>query len=199
MADSDPTLRDIKVFPRNLTARADEIVRGNSASTRPDSGVDNCYPGLEFDQRNLDRRFFPGLRLSFHRGDGALVDEIGADFADLRDQDLPLWLWTVVGFTTQDQESPPSSRATASTGCRSGAAYMTCYPVGSPSSSDRNLESSLNRRKPRLTAWARPGATGTRAFGATQKARFPGSYLPQTGLPTSTRVGSSMTSTSRES
>lgn len=107
MADSDPTLRDIKVFPRNLTARADEIVRGNSASTRPDSGVDNCYPGLEFDQRNLDRRFFPGLRLSFHRGDGALVDEIGADFADLRDQDLPLWLWTVVGFTTQDQESPP--------------------------------------------------------------------------------------------
>jgi len=50
---------DWKIFPRNLTAKADYIVRGNSSGTRPESGVDNCYPGLEFDQRNLDKSFFP--------------------------------------------------------------------------------------------------------------------------------------------
>ena len=47
-----------KIFPRNLTARADYLVRGNPSNTRLESGVDNCYPGLEFDQRNLDKAFF---------------------------------------------------------------------------------------------------------------------------------------------
>jgi len=54
-----------KIFPRNLTARADYRVPGNPASTRLESGVGNCYPGLEFDHRNLDRRFFPGLVFEF--------------------------------------------------------------------------------------------------------------------------------------
>ena len=70
----DPT--QFKLFPRNLTARADALVRGNPASTRPESGVDNCYPGLEFDQRNLDKAFFPGLVFEFHRPDGAILHEI---------------------------------------------------------------------------------------------------------------------------
>jgi rubrerythrin len=30
-----------------------------------ESGVSNCYPGLEYDHRNLDRRFFPGLVFEF--------------------------------------------------------------------------------------------------------------------------------------
>ena len=51
----------MKVFPRNLTARADRVVAGNPASTRLESGVANCFPGLEFDVRMLDTRFFPGL------------------------------------------------------------------------------------------------------------------------------------------
>ena len=51
----------MKVFPRNLTARADRVVPGNPASTRLESGVANCFPGLEFDVRMLDTRFFPGL------------------------------------------------------------------------------------------------------------------------------------------
>lgn len=54
-----------KIFPRNLTARADRQVVGNPATTRLESGVGNCYPGLEFDQRNLDRRFFAGLVFEF--------------------------------------------------------------------------------------------------------------------------------------
>jgi ferritin-like protein len=54
-----------KVFPRNLTARASVQVIGNPVTTRLESGVGNCFPGLEFDHRNLDRRFFPGLVLEF--------------------------------------------------------------------------------------------------------------------------------------
>jgi hypothetical protein len=54
-----------KIFPRNLTARSEKLVVGNPVTTRLESGVGNCYPGLEFDQRNLDRRFFPGLMFEF--------------------------------------------------------------------------------------------------------------------------------------
>lgn len=62
-----------KVIPRNLTALADIVVEGNPVSSRLETGVDNCYPGLEFDQRNLDKRFFPGLVFEFHRDDGAIL------------------------------------------------------------------------------------------------------------------------------
>jgi hypothetical protein len=60
-----------RIFPRNLTARAAHAVRGNPASARPESGVDNTHPGLEFDQRNLDQSFFPGLRFEFQFQTGA--------------------------------------------------------------------------------------------------------------------------------
>ena len=55
----------IKLFPRNLTARADYLVKGNPVSTRPESGVGNTCPGLEFDERALDKFFFPGLTIEF--------------------------------------------------------------------------------------------------------------------------------------
>src|ERR1700751_614694 len=54
-----------KIFPRNLTARASVEVIGNPVTTRLESAVGNCFPGLEFDHRNLDRRFFPGLIVEF--------------------------------------------------------------------------------------------------------------------------------------
>jgi hypothetical protein len=57
-----------KIFPRNLTARARlaaERVVGNPVNTRFESGVANCFPGLEFDIRALDTRFFPGLLFRF--------------------------------------------------------------------------------------------------------------------------------------
>lgn len=50
-----------RVKPRNLTARAAYKVPGNPDNTRLDGSVGNCFPGLEMDVRNLDRRFFPGL------------------------------------------------------------------------------------------------------------------------------------------
>ena len=42
-----------------------EPVLGNPVSTLMDSGVGNCFPGLEFDLRQLDVRFFPGLVFEF--------------------------------------------------------------------------------------------------------------------------------------
>jgi len=59
------------IFPRNLTARADMPIAGNPVNTRLEGGVGNCYPGLEFDHRNLDRRFFPGLVIEFISQDDA--------------------------------------------------------------------------------------------------------------------------------
>ena len=41
------------------------MTAGNPISTRLESGVGNCFPGLEFDIRNLERRFFPFLEVEF--------------------------------------------------------------------------------------------------------------------------------------
>ncbi|WP_414583034.1 hypothetical protein [Scytonema sp. PCC 10023] len=112
--DSDhPTQR--KIFPRNLTAKADYIVRGNPTNTRLESGVDNCYPGLEFDQRNLDQAFFPGLIFEYHRDDGAILREILPDSAPAQagltaaNNQSPLYLGILVGRTTasQSEQQPP--------------------------------------------------------------------------------------------
>jgi hypothetical protein len=62
----------IKLIPRNVAAlrrgqdptRAVRLVPGNPVSTRLESGVGNCFPGLECDLRNLERRFFPFLEVN---------------------------------------------------------------------------------------------------------------------------------------
>jgi hypothetical protein len=77
----------IKLFPRNLTARAEYLVPGNPVVSRPESGADNAHPGLEFDQRNLDRVFFPGLLFDFQFGAGARLSDVRAPWADCRDAD----------------------------------------------------------------------------------------------------------------
>jgi hypothetical protein len=61
----------IRLIPRNAAAlrrgqtqeNAAKLVTGNPASTRLESGVGNCFPGLECDMRNLERRFFPFLEI----------------------------------------------------------------------------------------------------------------------------------------
>ncbi|HEV2866583.1 MAG TPA: hypothetical protein VGX37_08705, partial [Allosphingosinicella sp.] len=60
---------DLKLLPRNvaamrLGARPFEVpvlAAGNPSATLLESGVGNCFPGLECDIRNLERRFFPFL------------------------------------------------------------------------------------------------------------------------------------------
>ncbi|MBI1761953.1 MAG: hypothetical protein HYR56_11005 [Acidobacteria bacterium] len=67
MSQQDP----IKLIPRNVAALrrgqkpadAARLVTGNSAATRLESGVGNCFPGLECDLRNLEHRFFPFLEV----------------------------------------------------------------------------------------------------------------------------------------
>ena len=62
----------MKVKPKNQTAkqllhRAD----GNPPSTLPDSAISNCFPGLEFDFRNVWRRIFVGIVM--HEADSYVV------------------------------------------------------------------------------------------------------------------------------
>lgn len=62
----------LKLIPRNVAAlrrgqnqqNAARLVAGNPVSTRLESGVGNCFPGLECDLRNLERRFFPFLEVN---------------------------------------------------------------------------------------------------------------------------------------
>ena len=82
-----------KIFPRNLTAQADYLVAGNPVITRPEDAVANCFPGLELDIRNLDRRFFPGLVFEFASPDPEVTPHVRAGakvayFALCEDPDL---------------------------------------------------------------------------------------------------------------
>jgi bacterioferritin (cytochrome b1) len=86
MAKNDPP-SGMKLFPRNLTARAAYVVPGNPVVSRPESGADNAHPGLEFDQRNLDRVFFPGLLFDYQFGAGARLAGVRAPWADKMDGD----------------------------------------------------------------------------------------------------------------
>jgi len=50
--------------PKNITARlAQRKVRGNPPSTQPESAISNCFPGLEFDFRNIWKLIFVGVEL----------------------------------------------------------------------------------------------------------------------------------------
>jgi hypothetical protein len=97
----------MKLFPRNLTARADYLVRGNPVVSRPESGADNSHPGLEFDQRNLDRGFFPGLLFDFQFGVGARLVDVQSPWREKKEKDNKssldakegeFFLWYVYGI-----------------------------------------------------------------------------------------------------
>jgi hypothetical protein len=78
----------VKLVPRNIAAlrkgqdasRAALPVAGNPMSTRLESGVGNCFPGLEFDLRNLERRFFPFLEVDILDN---RIDIVGVDLAGI--------------------------------------------------------------------------------------------------------------------
>ncbi len=103
-----PTDAAPKILARNVAAvrrfadpaRVAASVTGNPASTRLESGVGNCFPGLECDLRNLERRFLPflevdildsGIRLvgvdtdgiDAARNDGTLSSEEAKAYDDL--------------------------------------------------------------------------------------------------------------------
>ena len=89
--DDKPDLTRAKIFPRNLTARAEFLIAGNPVVTRPEDSMANCFPGLEIDVRNLDRRFFPGLVFNFVEDDDDRRSGAKLAYVDvLEDPDLQL-------------------------------------------------------------------------------------------------------------
>src|SRR3954453_21583734 len=74
----------IKLIPRNVAAlrrgvpapKAALTIAGNPVSTRLESGVGNCFPGLECDLRNLGRRFFPFIEIDFEEDDSVRVAQV---------------------------------------------------------------------------------------------------------------------------
>jgi hypothetical protein len=56
-------LPETVVAPRNVTAQLHHRAAGNPVSTLPSTAISNCFPGLEFDFRNLWRRAFVGIVL----------------------------------------------------------------------------------------------------------------------------------------
>lgn len=52
-----------RLTPRNLTAQLFHVAAGNPVSSRPETAVANCCPGLEFDFRAVWRRMFEGITL----------------------------------------------------------------------------------------------------------------------------------------
>jgi rubrerythrin len=71
----------VKLLPRNVAALRKgqdakdgaRLVTGNPISTRLESGIGNCFPGLECDLRNLERRFFPCLEVDVTDNEISLV------------------------------------------------------------------------------------------------------------------------------
>jgi len=58
----------MSIEPSNLTAQLHHRAAGNPPSTLPGSAISNCYPGLEFDFRNVWRRLLEGIVLHEARG-----------------------------------------------------------------------------------------------------------------------------------
>jgi hypothetical protein len=55
--------KKVTISASNLTAQIHHRGTGNPASVLPRSAISNCFPGLEFDFRNLWRRAFEGITL----------------------------------------------------------------------------------------------------------------------------------------
>ncbi len=60
-----------KLDPKNLSAQLHYRAAGNPPGTLPASAISNCFPGLEFDFRNVWRRIFVGIEL--HEADNYVV------------------------------------------------------------------------------------------------------------------------------
>lgn len=51
------------IKPKNLTAQLSYRARGNPESTQPISAISNCFPGLEFDFKNVWKNIFVEIEL----------------------------------------------------------------------------------------------------------------------------------------
>ena len=65
----------MSIEPKNVTAQLHHRAAGNPPSTLPDAAISNCFPGLEFDFRNVWRRLFEGIEV--HGAHGFVVHAEG--------------------------------------------------------------------------------------------------------------------------
>lgn len=61
----------MRIDPANRTAQLQYRAAGNPPSSQPDSAISNCFPGLEFDFRNIWRRMFEGIEM--HEADNYVL------------------------------------------------------------------------------------------------------------------------------
>lgn len=98
-------LKARKIMPLNQTARSEALVRGNPVTTRPDSAVENTFPGLEFDHRNLEKQFLNGLLFELHAASGGWLRDFdrtrGFPISET-DFEAGLMIWGVVGILPTD-------------------------------------------------------------------------------------------------
>lgn len=71
-----------RIDPKNLSAQLHYRAAGNPPSTLPESAISNCFPGLEFDFRNIWHHLFEGIELHeadnyVVRGEGELQSLVG--------------------------------------------------------------------------------------------------------------------------
>jgi len=91
----------VRIEPRNVTAQLHHRAAGNPPSTLPESAVSNCFPGLEFDFRNVWRRVFEGIEV--HEAHGFVVR------TEDRFEDLRSWyLVQVAGVPTRGRLHGPT-------------------------------------------------------------------------------------------
>jgi hypothetical protein len=80
----------VTIEPTNLAAQLHHRAAGNPPSTLPQTAISNCFPGLEFDFRNVWRRLFEGIELhEAHglvvRGEGDLERLVGLELVRVGD------------------------------------------------------------------------------------------------------------------
>jgi len=80
MSDSRSDSRP-RIEAKNLTAQLRYRAAGNPPGSLPDSAISNCFPGLEFDFRNVWKRIFAGLEM--HEADNLVVRTEDAKYKDL--------------------------------------------------------------------------------------------------------------------
>ena len=107
--DNAPKTLSAKVTPKNLTAQLFYSAAGNPVSSRPETSVGNCCPGLEFDFRAVWRRIFEGITL---REYDSLVTEAEIDSRlEPRFQLKHRWLMAIELRAEGEDASPASAPA----------------------------------------------------------------------------------------
>ena len=103
-------------IPTNLTAMQVYRGRGNPPSVAPDAAISNCFPGLEFDVRNVWRNIFVGIELH-EAGVGRFGHRVVGVDADAEAKGIAV-LDQLVSVAGEPMDHPHSDADGASTGRR---------------------------------------------------------------------------------